>query len=129
MGNSLGLAEPASAEEALCAWKDLKDLEIDYGPRPRKNQSPGLDRMKVNVHNNFVQYLHVLLALMMLRAFLFRSWFACLPWLVGYQAASLLLPLEMTKDVPLKFRVAATMFFHALVLFFFVYEFLWKLIP
>lgn len=133
--NSLGLAEPASAEEALGAWKDLKDLEIDYGPRPRKNQSPGLDRMKVNIHNNFVQYLHVLLALMILRAFLFRSWFACLPWLVGYQYLSLWVPLNgipqlpqvPVEKCPLKFRVAASVGIHLLVWLFFAYETLWKM--
>merc|ERR1719171_2188439 len=133
--NSLGLAEPASAEEALGAWKDLKDLEIDYGPRPRKNQSPGLDRMKVNIHNNFVQYLHVLLALMMLRAFLFRSWFACLPWLVGYQYLSLWVPLDgipqlpqvPVEKCPLKFRVAASVGIHVLVWLFFVIEVLYRM--
>jgi len=133
--NCLGLAEPASAEEALAAWMDLKELEIDYGPRPKKNQSPGLDRIKINLHNNFVQYLHVLLALMMLRAFLFRSWFACLPWLVGYQYLSLWVPLDgipqlpqvPVEKCPLKFRVAASVGIHLLVWLFFAYETLWKM--
>lgn len=139
--NCLGLAEPASAEEAKAAWMDLKELEIDYGPRPKRNQSPGLDRIKINVQNNFVQYLHALLALMMLRAFLFRSWFACLPWLVGYQYLSLWVPLEgpfqpmpQVPDVgehlekcPIKFRVAASVGIHVLVWLFFLYEALWKM--
>eukprot|EP00746_Dinoflagellata_sp_MGD_P087350 gnl/MRDRNA2_/MRDRNA2_34655_c0_seq1.p1 gnl/MRDRNA2_/MRDRNA2_34655_c0~~gnl/MRDRNA2_/MRDRNA2_34655_c0_seq1.p1 ORF type:complete len:291 (-),score=63.73 gnl/MRDRNA2_/MRDRNA2_34655_c0_seq1:224-1021(-) len=133
--NCLGLAEPATPEEAMTAWLELKDLEIDYGPRPKRNQSPGLDRIKVNVQNNFPQYLHVLLALMMLRAFLFRSWFACLPWLVGYQYLSLWVPLDgipqlpqvPVEKCPLKFRVAASVGIHLLVWLFFVYEALWKM--
>jgi len=133
--NCLGLAEPASAEEALAAWRGLKDLEIDYGPRPKRNQSTWLDRMKLNLHNNFVQYLHVLLALMMLRAFLIRSWFACLPWLVGYQYLSLWVPLDgipqlpqvPVEKCPLKFRVAASVVIHLLVWLFFAYETLWKM--
>lgn len=133
--NCLGLAEPASAEEALKEWVDLKNLEVDYGPRPKKNQSPGLDRIKINLQNNLSQYLHVLLALMMLRAFLFRSWFACLPWLVGYQYLSLWVPLDgipqlpqvPVEKCPLKFRVAASVGIHLLVWLFFVYETLWNM--
>jgi hypothetical protein len=133
--NCLGLAEPASAEEALSAWMELKELEIDYGPRPKRNQSPGLDRIKINLQNNFTQYLHLLLALMMLRALLFRSWFACLPWLVGYQYLSLWVPLDgipqlpqvPVEKCPLKFRVAASVGIHLLVWLFFLFEALWKM--
>jgi len=124
--NCLGLAYPASSEESIAAWMDLKDLEVDYGPRAKRNQSPGLDRIKANLHSNFPQYLHILLALMMLRAFLFRSWFACLPWLVGYQYLSLWVPLDgipqlpqvPVEKCPLKFRVAASVGLHLLVWFF-----------
>jgi len=135
--NCLGLASPTSAEESMAAWMALKDLELDWGPRPKRNQSPGLDRIKVNLFNNMTQYLHMLLALMMLRAFLFRSFFACLPWLVGYQILSLWVPLDDTpipqlpqlkehiEKCPLKFRVAASVGIHALVWLFFVYEVLW----
>jgi len=133
--NSLGLATPASAEESLAAWMDLKTLELDWGPRAKRNQSPGLDRIKANLFNNMPQYLHILLALMMLRAFLIRSWFACLTWLVGYQFLSLWVPLdgipqipqskEPLEKCPLKFRVAATVGIHALVWLFFLYEMLW----
>jgi len=133
--NCLGLAEPATAEESLAAWMDLKTLELDWGPRPKRNQSPGLDRIKANLFNNMPQYLHILLALCMLRAFLIRSWFACLTWLVGYQFLSLWVPLdgipqipqskEPLEKCPLKFRVAAAVGIHALVWLFFVYEFLW----
>lgn len=131
--NCLGLAEPASEEESLAAWENLKGLELDWGPRPKRNQSPGLDRIKANMYNNTPQYLHLLLALMMLRAILFRSWFACLPWLVGYQYLSLWIPLDgipqlpqvPVEKCPLKFRVAASVGIHALVWLFFVYEILW----
>jgi len=133
--NCLGLASPATAEESLAAWMDLKTLELDWGPRPKRNKSPGLDRIKVNLFNNMPQYLHILLALMMLRAFLIRSFFACLTWLVGYQFLSLWVPLdgipqipqskEHLEKCPLKFRVAASVGIHALVWLFFVYEVLW----
>jgi len=132
--NVLGLAEPATGEKAMTAWLALKGLELDFGPRAKKKGSPGMDRIMVNLNNNMAQYLHIMLALMMLRAFLFRSWFACLPWLVGYQVASLLLPLtnlpqlpQVPLDqVPTKFRVAGTMAIHALVWLFFLFEVVWK---
>jgi len=129
--NTLGLAEPRTQEDALAAWNEMKGLELDWGPRKARKGNPGMDRVLKNICTYLPQYFHLLLALMCLRAFLFRSWFACLPWLVGYQAASLLVPLDLAqlKDVPLKFRVAATMAFHGLVLLFFLYEFVWKLIP
>jgi len=133
--NCLGLASPASAEESLEAWMNLKNLELDYGPRPKRNQSPGLDRIKANVFDNLPQYLHILLALAMLRAILFQSWFACLPWLVGYQYLSLWVPLDgipqlpqvPVEKCPLKFRVAAAVGIHVLVWLFFVYQVLWKM--
>jgi len=133
--NVLGLAEPASGEEALAAWKALRELELDFGPRAKKRGSPGLDRIVVNLYDNFSQYMHLLLALMMLRSFLFRSFFACLPWLVGYQLASVLLPLTNLaklpqvplEQVPTKFRVAGTLAIHALVWLFFLYEAVWKM--
>jgi len=133
--NVLGLAEPASGEEALTAWKALKTLELDFGPRAKRNGSPGLDRIVTNLYDNFPQYMHLLLAMMMLHSFLFRSFFACLPWLVGYQMASVLLPLTALAQlpqvpldqVPTKFRVAGTLAIHALVWFFFLFEFVWKM--
>jgi hypothetical protein len=131
--NALGLAEPASGEDALKAWVEMKGLELDFGPRAKRKGNPGLERIQVNVINQFPQYLHLLLALMMLRALLFRSWFACLPWLVGYQFLSVFVPLEGLAQLPQvpwekcppKFRVAGTVGLHALVWLFFVYEALW----
>lgn len=95
------------------------------------------------MYNNMPQYLHLLLALMMLRAFLFRSWFACLPWLVGYQYLSLWIPLDgmpaalvsiipqasqvPVEKCPVKFRVAASAGIHLLVWLFFIFEVLWKM--
>lgn len=122
--NTLGLAEPASAQEAKDKWLMMKGLEVDGGAKKAKRGNPAMDRIMKNVYEFLPQYLHVLLVLLCLRALLFRSWFACLPWLVGYQAASLLVPLEMTKDVPLKFRVVATAAFNGLVWLFVLYELL-----
>merc|ERR1719291_663206 len=89
-----------------------------------------MDRIITNLYNNLPQYLHVMLFIFMLSALLFRSWFACLPWLVLYQYLSLVVPLETLEKVPqvplskvpLKFRVAGTMAIHALVWLFFLYE-------
>jgi len=129
--NSLGLFESEEASKA--AWMGMKDLEVDFGPRSKKKGSPGLDRMKVNFKNHMAQYAHILLALMMLRAFFVRSYFSCLPWLFFYQFASLALPLDkwdMVPQVPLEkvpvaVRVLGTAGVHALMVLFFVYELVW----
>ena len=104
------------------------------GPLKKKKGTPKMDRILLNLCNNLSQYLHILLTFMMLQAFLFRSFFSCLPWLVGYQFASVLVPLKTTEmlpqvplsQIPLKFRVAGTMAIHALVWLFFAYEVIWK---
>merc|ERR1712224_1148279 len=132
--NPLGLASPPSGEESIKAWKDMFALEVDFGPRAKRKGSPGFDRITVNLYNNLVQYVHILLAFMILRAFLFRSFFACLPWLTGYQFLSVFLPLtplEKVPQIPLdkvptEIRVAITLALNALLQFFFVYELLWK---
>lgn len=132
--NLLGLAEPADEDSAKKAWFALKDLELDWGPRSKKRGTPVADRILENVHNNLPQYLHIMLALMMLRAFLFRSWFACLPWLLFYQIASVIIPLEGISQLPqvpiekcpVKFRAAGTMTIHCLVWLFFLFEFVYR---
>jgi hypothetical protein len=134
--NGLGLGLPQTEGESKEAWLSMKELEIDFGPRSKNNAkgSPALDRIKASMYQNLPQYLHVLLALMMIRAFLFRSFFAFLPWMFGYQCLSLLLPLDGIEQlpqiplekVPVAARVAATMGIHALVWLFFLFELLWK---
>lgn len=132
--NALGLGDPVSGEDAKKAWIALKGLEIDFGPRAKRKGNPGFDRIKSNFHNNLPQYLHVLLALMMLQALVFRSWFACLPWLVGYQVVSTLVPLAGIPQLPQvpvekcppQFRVIGTFALHALVWLFFLYDVLWR---
>jgi hypothetical protein len=132
--NPLGLGSPASGSESLKAWKDLKGLELDFGPRPKKKGNPGLERITANLYNNLPQYLHILLCMMMLRAFLFRSFFACLPWLVGYQSLSVFLPLDVLPSapqipldkVPVEARIIITVALNGLVQLFFVYELLLK---
>merc|ERR1712166_1131480 len=80
-----------------------------------------------NFERNMPQYIHILLAFMCLRSFLFRSWFACLPWLLSYQMLCVSLPLIRAKvpavpPVDLVFRIAATGAFNAFMWLFFVYE-------
>jgi len=134
--NPLGLAEPATAADSVTKWTCFKSLELDWGPAKKRRETgtPSLDRIMENLSQNFAQYMHVFLALMMLQALLFRSWFACLPWLVGYQFASMKVPLKTMEKVPqvqlskipMKFRVVGTVSLHALVWLFFLYETIWK---
>lgn len=132
--NPLGLATPASGEDSVKAWKALKGLDLDFGPRAKRKGNPGMERISANLYNNFAQYVHILLLLMVVRAFLFRSFFACLPWLIGYQFLSLFLPLDKLPQapqlpldkVPVEIRVAITLVLNGLVQLFFVYELLWK---
>jgi len=132
--NPLGLGAPASGEEAIQAWSAVKSLEIDFGPRSKKKGTPTLDRITTNLYNNVPQYLHMLLAFMILRSFIFRSFFACLPWLAGYQYLSLALPLEALpsvpqvplEKVPIELRVAVTVGFNGLLHFFFLFELVWN---
>merc|ERR1711862_808928 len=90
--------------------------------------NPALDRMKTNLCVNMRQYLHMLLALMMLRSFLFRSFFACLPWLCLYQLASLMIPRGFLEEklkvihVHVGLRTAAAVGIHAFMWFFFLVE-------
>jgi hypothetical protein len=123
--SALGL--DSSPEEALALFTRL---EVDFGPIKRKKGNAAMERIEVNVERNLSQYITILLALMCLNALVFRSWFACLPWMVGYQLLSLNLPLmdfirhhfPQVPEIDLKFRVAGTMVIHTLVWLFFLYE-------
>jgi len=123
--NVLGLGVPASKEETVESWKALKTLKVDL-PQSKKAGAVQ-ERIFTNFERNMPQYLHVALGLMCVRSFLFRSWFACLPWLVGYQMLVLSFDLIKAKfpqvpPVDSVFRVAAASVFHALVWVFFAYE-------
>jgi hypothetical protein len=130
--NGLGLC--LSSDAAKEAFLNIKGQELDFGPRAKRNGSPGLDRINTNLQANLPQYVYVLFALMLIRAFLFRSFFACLPWLFGYQFLSLLLPLTNLEKlpqvplekVPVSVRVLVSLLIHGLVWFFFLYEAVWK---
>jgi len=125
---SLGL-DKAPEEE----WLMFARLEIDFGPFKRKKGNAALERILVNVERNLSQYMTIALALMCMNALVFRSYFACLPWLVGYQLLSLNLPMDLIREnfpqlppIDVKARVGTTMAIHALVWFFFVLELLCK---
>lgn len=126
--NGLGLWHSAAgAKEAFLKTKALK---FDGGPKAKKKGNPAVERLLQNGRENMLQYFHFLFALMLLRSFLFRSWFAFLPWMFFYQTASVMLPLTNLQKLPqvplekcpVKFRVAGTIGLHALVWFFFLYE-------
>jgi len=130
--NGLGLWH--SATGAKEAFLQSKALKFDGGPKPKKKGNSGLERIMTNGRDNALQYFHFLFALMLLRSFLFRSFFAFLPWTFFYQTVSVILPLQTLEKLPqvpidkcpVKFRVAGTMGLHALVWFFFVYEVLFR---
>jgi hypothetical protein len=124
--NSLGLGMPQLGEDSWAAWCTLKGLSLDWGPRKSRKGSPSLDRIKMNLYDNLTQYLHILLAMMLIRCFIFRSFFTCLPFLLGLQIASLKVPFSALPQVPVKFRVVGTVGIHALVWLFFLFEALWK---
>merc|ERR1719387_2357864 len=124
--NILGLGQPASGEDAKASWLAMKDLELDYGPRKSRKGTPGLDRVLLNLLNQLPQYIHILMVFMLLRTFLFISWFAMLPWALALQVASLLVPLELVPQCPVKFRVAGAMALNGLVLLLFLREVLWR---
>jgi len=135
--NPLGLGQPATPEESKAKWLEIKGLEMDMGPRKKKRETgnPSLDRIMMNVCSYLPQYLLAVLVFATLHAFLFRSFFACLPWLCFYQMAALLIPLETMPQVPqvplsecpTKFRVAAAIGLHGLMLLFFAFELVWKM--
>lgn len=132
--NPLGLF--ASSDKALAAWKAMApDMDrVDFGPKAKRKGTPKLDRIVTNFDQNLVQYIYILFAWMILRAFLFRSFFACLPWLMLYQFLSADLPLGPTtyrgipldkvpmEKVPVELRVVITIALHGLVCLFFLYE-------
>eukprot|EP00450_Noctiluca_scintillans_P039597 CAMPEP_0194478170 /NCGR_PEP_ID=MMETSP0253-20130528/1717_1 /TAXON_ID=2966 /ORGANISM="Noctiluca scintillans" /LENGTH=261 /DNA_ID=CAMNT_0039317235 /DNA_START=31 /DNA_END=816 /DNA_ORIENTATION=+ len=127
-GNPLGVFSTHS--EAIQRFKNMAALKIDGGPKPKRKGSPGVERVAANFQEYLLEYSSILWFLMTLRAVLFRSYFACLPWLFIYQLISVLLPLqhfEKFPQVPLekidvKFRVAGALVLHSLMWFFFVYE-------
>jgi len=131
---ALGLGKPESGADTTTMWLNLKGSALDWGPRPSKRGTPKLDRIMTNLCNFLPQYLHILCFGFMLNCLVFRSFFACLPWLVVYQLASVMIPLATLEKVPqvplslvpLKFRVAGTMAVNALVWLFFVYEAIWR---
>lgn len=125
--NGLGLFR--TGDEAVQSFLKLKTLEFDGGPKAKRKGNPALERLAANFHDNAAQYIYAFWMLMMMRSFLFRSFFACLPWMFFYQIVSLMLPLQQTakiplplEKIPLNARVAATMVLHGFVLLFFVYE-------
>jgi len=123
----LGMGLPASADDSMAAWLSLGGLELDWGPRKSRRGNPSLDRIVKNVLEFAPQYIHILFVIMLLRTFLGRSFFCCLPWLFGLQTAAVMVPDEMIPEdkVPTKFRVAGATGIHALMLLFFLYELLW----
>merc|ERR1719162_1394261 len=78
--SALGLDK--APEEALLLFTRL---EVDFGPPKSKKGNKPLERITVNMERNLSQYINITLVLMVLNALAFRSWFACLPWLVAYQ--------------------------------------------
>merc|ERR1712113_588993 len=100
--NILGLA--SSPDEAVVSWKTFRSHAITFD-LPAKKKGAAKERIFTNLEQHTFQYINILLGLMCLRAFLFRSWFACLPILVLCQFASLKLALP-TVDSKVRFVVS-----------------------
>lgn len=125
--NSLGLGQPFSTTDAKEAWHKFKNLEFDYGPRQTRRGTPKYDRIMANLCGNMTQYLHIVLALMTMRTFFGRSFFALLPWLLALQLASTLVPIDvLPPKVTIKVRGASSFSIHALVWLMFLWEAVWK---
>jgi hypothetical protein len=132
--NMLGLGLPAP-EAAKESWLVLKSLQLDFGPQSKKSGAVK-ERILANLARNMPQYMNITLGLMCLRSFLFRSWFACLPWLLLYQMLSVNVPVDVVTllrakvpqvpPVDFKVRVVATFVLHALMWLFFLYEAAYK---
>lgn len=125
--NPLAMGLPATADDSMAGWLALPGMELDWGPRKSRKGNPSLDRIVKNLHNLLPYYIHILFVIMLLRTFLGRSFFCCLPWLFGLQVAVVMVPNDMIPEdkVPMKFRVAAAIVIHAKMWFFFLYEALW----
>jgi len=123
MFNVLGLGLATTKE----SWTLLKGLQVEP-PAKSKKGSPFQERVGANFERNMPQYIHILFALMCVRALLFRSLFACLPWLVVYQIACLHFDVIKAKfpqvpPVDFEIRVLVTGTLHALAWLFFFYEY------
>jgi len=125
--NPLAMGLPATADDSMAGWLALPGMELDWGPRKSRKGNPSLDRIVKNLHNLLPYYIHILFVIMLLRTFMGRSFFCCLPWLFGLQVAVVMVPDDMIPEdkVPMKFRVAAATVIHAKMWFFFLYEALW----
>jgi len=128
--NALGLGVPATRTAAKESWMSLKGQQMDFGPKS-KSSNAIKERIIQNISLNMPQYLHIIFALMCLRSLLFRSFFACLPWSVGYQFLFLNIPVDLIRDkfpqipswaLDFKLRSLATMAFHSFMWLFFVCE-------
>lgn len=120
--NSLGLATPANGEESKHEWRALWKREIDFGPRKSRRGTPGTDRIGQNLHANLPQYMHLVFALMLVRAF--GRW-GLLAWCFALQLGSLLVPLETLPKVSANVRRVCTLGVHVLVWLLFLYEAIW----
>lgn len=133
----MGGSAPRTRAGSAAAWKEFGGSFKDIETNKKKKSSQAGPRMKANAAYYMPQYLHILLLLMAVRAFLLRSWFACLPWLLFYQVLSTLIPLNQADlpepmssfrdKVPLDKvtvgqRTTLTLMLHALMILFFAFE-------
>jgi hypothetical protein len=115
--DALGLA--SSPDAAKVSWKTFRSHSMKFELPDKKKKGAAKERVITNLEQYAFQYIHILFGLMCVRAFLFRSWFACLPILVVCQFASLKLALPTVDS---KVRLAVSTGLHILMWVFFVYE-------
>mmetsp|Transcript_104705 Transcript_104705/g.208027 ORF Transcript_104705/g.208027 Transcript_104705/m.208027 type:complete len:240 (-) Transcript_104705:99-818(-) len=120
--NSLGLGSQTGVD-AKQDWHAMWKREVDWGPRKSKRGTPGMDRILQNIHVGLSQYIHLLLALMLVRSL--GSW-GLLAWVFALQLASILVPIEMLPKVPPKARYVSSMVLHGLVWLLFLRDLVWS---
>merc|ERR1711966_43329 len=137
--NCLGLggSAPQSSDAARTSWKITLESVKDRETNKKKKSSQAGSRMKSNTSYFLAQYLQILLIWMCIRALVFRTFFASLPWLVVYQIISVRLPLSQQDlpaqmgairekvpldKVPVSMRLIIAYAIHCLMWCFFIYE-------
>eukprot|EP00435_Cladocopium_sp_Y103_P009581 s1970_g2.t1 len=124
--NSLGLAEPKNAEDAVAKWQQIRHLEGIAVPRQDRCEFLAVPTaiLPCSVGVGDASRLSVSF---LLRLFTLAGAVA--------ETVSLLIPLETMEKVPqvplsqcpVKFRVAATLALNALMLLFFAWELVWRM--
>jgi len=103
-------------------WREFAELEVDGGPKgsSKRNESPVMQRLGVNVPYLFAHYATLIFFFMLLEAV---ANFSLLMWAVALQVILMLLPPEVLPQVPRPMHVMALQMSHLIVWLFVVRSF------